>query len=306
MVKKKKVIKEKDSKKGNGSQEETKLDNNDNLGDREKDGGREDREKDSVRDKESFNKIESRFFNKEVSNKIPKKIERVSSGIHNFDKLIENGFKKNSTNLIMGGTGTGKSIFGVQFLIEGIKKKEKCMFITFEETKNEFYSNMINLGFDLVDLEKKGMFFFLEYTPEKVKKMLEEGGGIIESIIIREKIQRIVIDSITSFGLLFERDLDKRGSSLALFRMLRKWQCTTVLTFQGDASRDRDLASRILEFESDGIILLYFLRNKKERERYLEILKMRGTNHSTKVYNFKIDKKGISLGSKGLPSGVEL
>ena len=261
-----------------------------------------------IDEKKSFidNEKGNLFGKEDTSKKTSKKIEREGSGIHNFDKLIEGGFKKNSTNLVMGGTGTGKSIFGIQFLIEGIRKKEKCIFITFEETKREFYSNMRNLGFDLEELEKKGMFFFLEYTPEKVKKMLEEGGGIIESIIIREKIQRIVIDSITSFGLLFERDLDKRSSSLALFRMLRKWECTTLLTFQGEASRDYDLASRILEFESDGIILLYFVRNKRERERYLEILKMRGTNHSTKVHNFKIDKKGIGLGNKSLPSGIEL
>ena len=87
--------------------------------------------------------------------------EKVSTGIENFDKLIEGGFEKNSINLLFGSTGSGKSIFGTQFLIEGIKKNENCLYVTFEEKKHEFFSNMKELGFDLDTLEKNGKFFFL-------------------------------------------------------------------------------------------------------------------------------------------------
>ena len=223
------------------------------------------------------------------------KFERVPSGISNFDHLIEGGFEKNSTNLLVGSSGSGKSIFAVQFLMEGIKKGEKCLFITFEEKKQEFYDNMIRFGWDLEKLEKKGNFVFLEYTPEKVKTMLEEGGGIIESVILRKKIARVVIDSITSFELLFEEDIEKREAALSLFSMLRKWDCTSLLTYQGDPSRERKPSSRTLEFESDSIILLYFIRGKKQRERYVEILKMRGTGHSRSIYPLSIGKSGIVI-----------
>ena len=231
--------------------------------------------------------------------KIKKKsVERVPTGISNFDSLIEGGFEKNSTNLIVGGSGSGKSIFSMQFLIEGVKKGEKCLYITFEEKKEEFYKYMSEFGWDLYKLEKQGKFVFLEYTPEKVKTMLEEGGGIIESIVLRKKIKRIVIDSITSFELLFTEDLEKREAALALFNMLRKWDVTSLLTYEGDPFRDKKAASRTLEFEVDSIILLYFVRTKKERDRYIEILKMRGTKHSRRIYPLSIENKGVVIGKQ--------
>lgn len=224
--------------------------------------------------------------------------ERVSTGIESLNKFTEGGFEKNSVNLLVGSSGSGKSIFAVQFLIEGIKKGEKCLYVTFEEKKEEFFSNMIDFGWDLEKLEKEEKFLFLEYSPEKVRTMLEEGGGSIESMILRKKISRIVIDSITSFELLFDDELEKREAALELFGMLRKWNCTSLLTYEKNLFMEKRASSETLEFESDSIILLYFIREKKERERYIEIIKMRSTKHSRKIYPVSIGKKGISISEK--------
>jgi predicted ATP-dependent serine protease len=109
-------------------------------------------------------------------------VERVPTGIKNFDKLIKRGFEKNSTNLLVAGGGGGKSIFGMQFLIEGIKNGENCLYIMFEEKREEFFSNMKEFGWDMEKYEKQGKFTFLEYNPEKIKTILEKGGGTEESI----------------------------------------------------------------------------------------------------------------------------
>ena len=236
------------------------------------------------------------IFNKIISKlKLPKRADRIPTGITNFDSLIQGGFEKKSINLIVGGSGSGKSIFSTQFLMQGIRKGEKCLYITFEEKKEEFYGNMLEFGWDLTALETQGKFIFLEYTPEKVKTMLDEGGGIIESIVLTKKINRIVIDSVTSFELLFLEDIEKREAALSLFNMLRKWDCTSLLTYEGDPFKDKKAASRTLEFEVDSIILLYFVRLKKDRERFIEILKMRGTRHSRKIYPLSIEKTGVVL-----------
>ncbi|MFW6282595.1 MAG: RAD55 family ATPase [Minisyncoccales bacterium] len=220
---------------------------------------------------------------------------RVSTGNPNFDKIINGGFINNTTNLIVGGSGSGKTILATQFLMQGVSNGESCLFITFEEKKDQFYKNMKSFGWDLEKYEKKGLFNFLEYTPEKVKTMLEEGGGTIESIVLRKKISRIVIDSITSFALLFKDELEKRESSLELFTLLRKWDCTSILTYEEDPSSSLKSATKTMEFEADAIINLYFIRKNKYRKRYLEILKMRGTDHSKEVYPFAIGKGGINI-----------
>ena len=69
--------------------------------------------------------------------------------------------------------------------------------------------------------------------------------------IIKEKISRVIIDSITSFALLFEDELEKREAALALFNMISGWQATSVLTFEGEPFQDQNMAARTLEFESD-------------------------------------------------------
>jgi circadian clock protein KaiC len=263
-----------------------------------------------IRHKKSHNlkktrstKVKYKFRNKKPSKvkRIFKRIKRifvkpkkVSSGISNFDKLTEGGFEQESINLVVGDVGVGKSILSTQFLIEGIKKNEPGLYITFEESKKDFYDNMLKIGIDLAKLEKEGKFFFLEYTPEKVRAMLEEGGGIIESIVLRKKIKRIVFDSITSFELLFDNDLTKREASLSLFSLLRRWSCTAILTYESD-SDEKKVTSRILEFESDSIIVLHSARKGKERKRFLEVLKMRGVNHSKKMHLYEIGKGGIIL-----------
>lgn len=220
--------------------------------------------------------------------------ERISTGISGFDSLIEGGYEKNSINLISGGSGSGKTIFAIQFLIEGIRRKEKVLFVTFEEKKEEFYKNMLDFGWDLDKLEKEGNFIFLEYSPEKVKQMLDEGGGSIESIVLKYKITRLVIDSITSFSLMFDEEISKRQAIIELFDIIRKWNCTTLLTVQEDPSQKQKGVSPT-EFEADSITLLYFNKNGEKRERFLEILKMRGTNHSNDMHLFTINK-GIQVG----------
>ncbi|MEK6844461.1 MAG: ATPase domain-containing protein [Nanoarchaeota archaeon] len=221
---------------------------------------------------------------------------RIKTGIKYFDDLIEGGLKKDSTNMIVGGSGSGKSIFATQFLIEGMKRGENCLYVTFEENKKQFFSNMLKFGWNLAEYEKKGLFSFLEYTPIKVKNMLEEGGGAIENLVISKKVSRIVIDSISSFALLFEDELERREAALSLFNMIRRWNCTSILTLEEEPGNDDETESpKSLEFESDSIILLYFIKEKNKRQRYLEILKMRGTKHSKQTYKFNIEKSGIMI-----------
>jgi circadian clock protein KaiC len=221
-------------------------------------------------------------------------VERISTGIPKLDGLLSGGFKRKTINLVAGGPGSGKTIVAIQFLLEGIKHGETGIYITFEEKKKKFYEDCLGFGWDLEKYEKDKKFMFLEYTPEQVKKILTEGGGIIETVIEKLKAQRIVIDSITSFTLLYEDSLAKKEAALALFELIDKWDCTAILTSQ-DESRDGNTISAALEFEVDGIIILYHYKDKGIRKRALEILKMRGTKIPDKTFALEITREGIKI-----------
>lgn len=221
--------------------------------------------------------------------------ERVPTGIPGLDEVMAGGFEKGSYNLIAGGAGSGKSIFSMQFLVTGIERfNEPGIYVTFEEKKENVYKHMLEFGWDLEKYEKSGKFEFVEYTPEQVKKMLEEGGGLIESLINKIKAKRIVIDSITAFGLLFKDELSRRQAILSLIDLMRKWNATALLTAEFEPNVEKP-SSASIEFEVDSIILLYYPREGDTRKRALEILKMRGTEHSKKIFPLRIGQNGITI-----------
>src|SRR3989344_1229771 len=91
---------------------------------------------------------------KKTAKRASKADARIKTGIENLDNLVEGGFEKNSTNLLVGGSGSGKTILAIQFLMEGMKHGEKALYVTFEEKKDEFFRNMLKLGLDLNYYEK--------------------------------------------------------------------------------------------------------------------------------------------------------
>jgi len=225
-------------------------------------------------------------------------LKRVQSGVPGFDEMIDGGFENGSINLISGGSGAGKTIFALQFLLDGLKKGENVLYVNFEEKKTDFYEDMLQIGWDLEKAEETGRFTFLEYSPEKVKMMLDEGGGTIESIILKNKVTRIAIDSITSFAILFGDEQSQRQAVLSLFNILRGWNCTIILTVQDDPNDKSDKGITPFEFDADSVTTLYNINTGSERERFVEVLKMRGTEHSKDVHVFKIGKRGIQVGPK--------
>ncbi|MBM3199379.1 hypothetical protein FJZ53_00460 [Candidatus Woesearchaeota archaeon] len=220
--------------------------------------------------------------------------ERVSSGISGLDKIIEGGYEKNSAVLITGGGGSGKTIVGVQFLVEGIANHDETgIYVSFEESKEKFYKHMIQFGWDLEEWEKKGRFVFVSFSPQEMIKIIQTRGTSLESVIKEVKAKRITIDSLSAFSALFERESDQREMLVALFKMISKWDCTTVVI----AEEDQDIVkprSTVMGLMADAIIRLFMiLKPDYTMGRAMQVFKMRGTKHSFKVFPINITTKGI-------------
>lgn len=249
----------------------------------------EEKEEDSEDEEEPSAKTGKSLSTMKLSGKVK---GRLPTGVINLDPLIQGGLKQGSITLVTGDAGSGKTILTLQFIYQGLRQGEACLYLTFEEKKEKLYGDMVAFNMDFRKYEERKKFFYLEYSPEQVKSLIEEGGGTIDQLISKKKITRLVIDSITSFSLLYQDELSKKEAGLALFELINKWGCTAVLTSQAEA-RGYSLESSSLEFEADCIILLYHFREQGHRTRCLEILKMRGTKHANKTMRVEITADGL-------------
>jgi circadian clock protein KaiC len=220
---------------------------------------------------------------------------RIHTGIPGLDDVMEGGFKLGSVYLVGGGAGSGKSIFCMQFLSEGIDQhNENGIYISFEEDKQKILEDFKRFEWNIKEKIDNKQLVMLYYTPEQVEKVLESGGGIIRDTIESIGAKRLVIDSLTAFTLLHNTEIEKRRAVLRLFDEARKWGVTSLMTSEIEPDPDKH-KSNVMEFETDGVILLYNIRKGDIRERALEIFKMRGTHHSAKIFPMQITKSGIKI-----------
>jgi len=225
---------------------------------------------------------------------LDKKADRVPSGIDGLDEMIEGGFERGSVILVCGDAGSGKTTMALQFLYNGATKYgEPGIFITFEESRKSVYKHALPYGWDLKKLEEKGVFAFVEYKPQQIAEIIKGGSSTVRDAIDSIGAKRIVIDSLTSYSLLFKTPCEAREASLALFNRLREWECTSMIVSEIILQFGSRRGEAGVEFLSDSVLLLYYARQQDMKVRALEILKMRGTKHSDKICPFKFSERGI-------------
>src|SRR3989344_5746627 len=123
------------------------------------------------------------------------KIEKISTGIENFDELLGGGFPKGSTIVYYGPPSTGKTICSLFFLYAGMKKKEKTLYVTFEEGEGRLIQLANTLGIDINEFIINKLFVIRDFSRFVSEK------GVEKSILDKIKtdgITRVVIDSLTA------------------------------------------------------------------------------------------------------------
>lgn len=223
--------------------------------------------------------------------------DRAQTGIIGLDPVIQGGFRRLSTTVVAGGPGSGKTIFAMQYLLNGIKQfNENGVFITFEQSKEDLYALFKNFGWDLEELEKEKKLSILRFTPEQIAKIIDSGGGSLRDSVDAVHGRRIVVDSISDLLMLYHGDMSKRRACVDLFEMFQKLKTTTLVVAEQEVNPLKHI-SNVLEYQVDGVILLYNERVGDIRQRALEIFKMRGTKHAGRIFPIKITDAGVVINS---------
>ena len=245
-------------------------------------------------------------------------MDRTQTGINGLDEALNGGIPKGNIVLIAGGAGTGKSTLAMQFLVNGAEKfKEKGLYITTEQKKEDLEKQAAQYGWNLPALQKAGRLaiFYLDTLVEK------NHIPVLEEVIEKVSPQRIVIDSMTTLtdNLAITDFKDTTGFSMVqvmdnvvptplseklitknvlynLINMLKtKYQATVFLTSELYEDSKGLSADGVSEFICDGVVVLKALDIGDTLSRIIQVRKMRYTRLDGGVKNYDINQNGISI-----------
>jgi len=235
-------------------------------------------------------------------------VERIETGIDGFDELIEGGFPRKSCILLSGMPGTGKTIFGLQYLCHGARNGEKGLYVTFEQNMDDLISNVgafewgIPALMDTGNLELLSMDIGEFKIDELVKKVKEEGHKriVLDSLSTILSHPKILEEIDTSY--MFVDKLDRMIPTITdisiatrfivynTVKKIKSLDCTTLITSEllmDSKSLSRDTIS---EFLADGVITLQYIMSGIDTGRNLMIRKLRSTTHSENIHPIEFRK----------------
>jgi len=234
--------------------------------------------------------------------------DRIPTLIPGMDGLIEGGFPRGRTILVTGATGTGKTIYAMQFIYNGAKKGEAGIYVTLDERASLVREDMLRFGWDLEALEDQGLLSLVDGAVAKIGMPSEEKQALpptgfdldkllLEVMRIAKKInaKRCVIDSIPALGFNFETVNDVRKAALKLSFMLMRAGLTSILISEIEEGSRTFGRYGVEEFVADGVIVLHYMGTGTQSNRTLHIRKMRATKHSEDLHPLEITSKGIRV-----------
>src|SRR5215212_8653415 len=218
----------------------------------------------------------------------------VPTGVPGLDDILAGGYASNRAHLIEGQPGSGKTTLGLQFLLDGIRQGERCLYITLSESKRELLSVADRHGWSLDGLEIYELVPpELSLDPKQQQSLvyasdleLGETVHMVLAEVERLKPSRVVFDSLSEIRLLSQGSLRYRRQVLALksFFLLHD---TTVLLLDDLTSEQDDLN---LHSISHAVIRLEQLAPVYgAQKRRLRVIKMRGTEYRGGYHNFDIE-----------------
>ena len=234
-----------------------------------------------------------RFKDKIDTQSISRIIKRVNTGIPGFDGLIEGGIPEGFVVIVAGPPGTGKTTFSLQFIMDGIRNNERCIFFSFEEMAEQLIKQTIRFGWDIGEYVDKGyleIFGFSRFSTEEIIEIID---------IFKPK--RIVFDSLNIFSDISDFRRSPQWRNILKVIKDKKITCLAVTekSHGGNAKGFDEF-----DFMGDGVIS-FDKKQKNDLDPYptcnIQIQKMRLTKLNEIAHQFVMNENGIELiGNTGL------
>jgi len=228
------------------------------------------------------------------------RLPKAPTGIRGLDQITAGGVPRGRSTLVTGGTGSGKTLLGLQFLVAGAREYgEPGVLVTFEESAGKVSANVASLGFDLDGLQRDGLLVVHAFRVDPAE-IVESGEfdfeplfALLDDSIERIGAKRVVLDTIELLFGAFPSQAIVRAELDRLFRRLEDRAVTAIVTGErGDNGLTRH---GIEEYVSDCVIVLDQRMHEEISTRRLRVVKYRGSAHGTNEYPFLISAGGFMV-----------
>jgi KaiC/GvpD/RAD55 family RecA-like ATPase len=223
-------------------------------------------------------------------------VELIKTGVDGLDSVLNGGIVKDAIVLVSGNPGTGKSIFGIQYLYEGVSEfGERGIYLSFEENAEDIRQSAESVGFDeWADYVERGD---IKVYDKQLLLREDDFSGLIDTLLdalTDTEYDRFVMDSLTMFQLFFDDEVEKRTYLLKFGDILKQNGLTSLLiNEQGAVFPETEIG--LENFLTDGNI--YFIQTPTESgvNRYVWVAKMRKQNINTDIFPMEISEGGITV-----------
>ncbi|MCW3994345.1 MAG: AAA family ATPase [Candidatus Bathyarchaeota archaeon] len=240
--------------------------------------------------------------------------KRIATGINGLDELVDGGLPEGRVILVIGGPGTGKTIMCSQFLYKGIyENQENGVFVSLDESKDHFYTEMQKFGWDFRKAEEERKFAFVNATRMSRVAMLKEelykeearslrGKQLsIDRLIedLQAKIQqvnakRVAVDTLAALTFRFPDPIERRTAVVDLIESLADLGVTSLVTTElGYLGLERNVLEE--EFLVHGVIMMQTLFSGGTTTRAIQVEKMREAKVNPSLVPYSIDQNGVEI-----------
>jgi circadian clock protein KaiC len=222
---------------------------------------------------------------------------RLSTGVPGLDELCGGGLLERSVTLVSGSAGIGKSTLALQFLAEGVKRKEPGLYIALEEGPAQILKSAEGLGLRLEDAVAKDLIELMYLSRQTVRA--NQFLAILDDKIRARRVRRLVLDSASQMVKAGEVPEDLRQLLHALTVRFKSLGVTSLFTLESSSMYSTEtVTERGYSAVADNIILLRYLQAPGELRPAMTVVKTRGSPHDWGTYSFSIGKGGIRIGKR--------
>jgi circadian clock protein KaiC len=238
---------------------------------------------------------------------------KAQTGIAGFDEISGGGLPRGRTTLLLGGPGSGKTIFSLQFLVNGARHyKEPGIFVAFEETSKRIQANAASFDWQLTELRRKKLIFVdAQPIPDLVQSGDFDLCGMLAGLAVEAqemKARRIVFDALDILLALLPDLAARRREIYRLHEWLLAHALTCIITLKGVADELNSVTQQpygFMQFMMDCSVILNHSVVLGVSQRNLRVQKYRGSSFDENESPFVIGSGGFEVAIVRLLGGID-